>query len=99
MRHMMSWNGGGHQNKLALSPRRKSVIKQYVTAFHPKVASERSWQDSVVCKVNEALRRKEKRRESSPVPSHVPTNNSSEPQPHMFFGNEALMTPSIYYNM
>jgi hypothetical protein len=48
--------------KYKLDVSRKEVIKRYVTFFHPKVSDSDVWRDTVVPKINESLRRMEKKR-------------------------------------
>ncbi|XP_060570938.1 uncharacterized protein LOC132729236 [Ruditapes philippinarum] len=57
-----NWYGGGQKKKYELDASRKEVIKRYVTFFHPEVCDSDVWRDRVVPKVNESLRRLEKRK-------------------------------------
>lgn len=56
-----NWYGGGKLSKKELDPARKHVVKQYVVYFFPEFQSHEAWRERVVPKINECLRRNDKR--------------------------------------
>jgi hypothetical protein len=56
-----NWYGGGKHAKKELDPTRKQIIKRYVCFFFPEYKSEDAWRERVVTKINECLRRNDKR--------------------------------------
>ncbi|XP_061192786.1 uncharacterized protein LOC133200997 [Saccostrea echinata] len=56
-----NWYGGGKHNKRELDPVRKTVVRKYVCFFYPEVASDDAWKEHIVSRVNESLRRNDKR--------------------------------------
>ena len=70
LRFQYNWYGGGIHNKKELDPVRKSVVKKYVCVFYPEVASEDAWRERIVSRINESLRRNDKRyRKDSVAPA------------------------------
>ncbi|XP_022298204.1 uncharacterized protein LOC111107333 [Crassostrea virginica] len=70
LRFQYNWYGGGIHNKKELDPVRKSVVRKYVCFFYPEVASEDAWRERIVSRINESLRRNDKRyRKDSVAPA------------------------------
>lgn len=61
LRFSYNWYGGGKHNKQELDRVRKGVVKKYVCFFYPEVVSEDSWRERIVTRINESLRRNDKR--------------------------------------
>ncbi|XP_061185032.1 uncharacterized protein LOC133193061 [Saccostrea echinata] len=61
LRFQYNWYGGGKHNKKELDPVRKTVVRKYVCFFYPEVASDDAWRERIVSRVNESLRRNDKR--------------------------------------
>lgn len=61
LRYEYNWYGGGKLAKKELDPVRKQVVKQYVVYFFPEFQSHEAWRECVVPKINECLRRNDKR--------------------------------------
>ncbi|XP_065939450.1 putative uncharacterized protein DDB_G0290521 [Magallana gigas] len=61
LRYEYNWYGGGKLEKKELDPVRKQVVKQYVVYFFPEFQSHEAWRKCVVPKINECLRRNDKR--------------------------------------
>ncbi|XP_062600089.1 uncharacterized protein LOC134261694 [Saccostrea cucullata] len=76
LRFDYNWFGGGKLGKKELDPRRKSVIKRYVCFFYPDLQLEENWRERIVTKINESLRRNDKRlKKSSTATLVIPTVN------------------------
>ncbi|XP_062592664.1 uncharacterized protein LOC134254135 [Saccostrea cucullata] len=76
LRFDYNWFGGGKLGKKELDPRRKSVIKRYVCFFYPELQSEENWRERIVTKINESLRRNDKRlKKNSTATLVIPTVN------------------------
>nr|XP_022310997.1 BEN domain-containing protein 3-like [Crassostrea virginica] len=65
LRFNYSWYGGGQLNKQEMDPVRKEVCKKYVCYFFPDFKDEESWIERIVSKINECLRRTDKRKRGS----------------------------------
>jgi len=65
LRLMYNWYGGGKLCKQEMDPMRKDIIKRYVQHFYPDVRNTNAWKDRVVPKVNELLRRTEKKKQNN----------------------------------
>ncbi|KAH3888352.1 hypothetical protein DPMN_012385 [Dreissena polymorpha] len=61
LRSLYNWHGGGQNKKLALEEPRRETVCNAVLAYHPDVRGVEPFQERVVIKVNEMLRRKERR--------------------------------------
>ena len=57
LRTRYSYHGQGKVNKSELDPIRKGYIQRYVLYFHPDVKDPKFYQNIVVVKINEMLRR------------------------------------------
>ena len=71
LRFQYNWYGGRIHNKKELDPVRKSVVKKYVCVFYPEVASEDTWRERIVSRINESLRRNDKQTEKTVLPPQV----------------------------
>ncbi|XP_069132939.1 uncharacterized protein [Argopecten irradians] len=57
-----SYYGGGVKGKNSLDERRKSYLRKYVLLFFPGCAIDTIWKSTIVPRINESLRRPEKRK-------------------------------------
>lgn len=62
IRFNYNWYGGGQLNKEEMDPIRKEVCKKYVCYFNPEFKVEESWRERIVPRINECLRRNDKRK-------------------------------------
>ena len=65
LRFNYNWYGGGQLNKQEMDPVRKEVCRKYVCYFFPEFKVEDSWRERIVSKINECLRRNDKRKRGS----------------------------------
>ncbi|XP_021368308.1 flocculation protein FLO11-like isoform X37 [Mizuhopecten yessoensis] len=56
-----SYFGGGVKGKFALDDKRKSFLRKYVLFFYPDCANDMIWRSTIVTKINESLRRPDKK--------------------------------------
>ncbi|XP_052243059.1 uncharacterized protein LOC127852964 [Dreissena polymorpha] len=61
LRSLYNWNGNGQKKKLALNETRRKAVSSAVLGYHPEVRGPGPFQDWVIIKVNEMLRRNDKR--------------------------------------
>lgn len=61
LRFEYNWYGGGKHTKKELDPVRKQIIRRYGCFFFPEFKSEEAWRERIVIKINECLRRNDKR--------------------------------------
>uniref|UniRef100_K1Q188 BEN domain-containing protein 3 n=1 Tax=Magallana gigas TaxID=29159 RepID=K1Q188_MAGGI len=61
LRFEYNWYGGRKHTKKELDPVRKQIIRRYVCFFFPEFKSEEAWRERIVIKINECLRRNDKR--------------------------------------
>jgi hypothetical protein len=52
LRTQYSYFGGGRLEKIALSPTRLDLVKQYVCIFYPEMQMKASFKDSVIGQIN-----------------------------------------------
>ena len=74
LRVLYNWNGNGHRNKKELDPVRKAMIYRYVCHFFPEMKPQQQFDMCIASKVNERLRRVEKKRPVTAITTQgVPT--------------------------
>ncbi|XP_033753473.1 flocculation protein FLO11-like isoform X25 [Pecten maximus] len=62
LRLKYSYYGGGVKGKFALDEKRKSYLRKYVLLFFPGCGIDMIWKSTIVTKINESLRRREKKK-------------------------------------
>jgi hypothetical protein len=77
LRWMYNWYGGGKHNKQELDKVRKIVLKKYVCYFYPEFKPEDAWRERIVMRINESLRRNDKRiKKERPILDQMDTSIS-----------------------
>jgi hypothetical protein len=85
LRFQYNWYGGGKHAKMELDPTRKQLIRRYVCFFFPEYKSEDAWRERIVTKINECLRRNDKRlKKDTSVVVHSETNPQCSNDTHNF---------------
>jgi hypothetical protein len=57
LRREYSYFGAGKLNKTPRSAEKKTYLQRYLIFLYPELQEDRKWKDTVVCRVNEVLRR------------------------------------------
>ncbi|XP_061170870.1 uncharacterized protein LOC133180340 [Saccostrea echinata] len=78
LRMEYNWYGGGKLSKKELDPARKQVVRRYVCYFFPEFKPEDSWRERIVSKINESLRRNDKRLKKDSVNLVMPSVPESD---------------------
>lgn len=71
LRFDYNWYGRGKHTKKELNPVRKQIIRRYVCFFFPEFKSEEAWWERIVIKINECLRRNDKRVKKDSVSTYI----------------------------
>ena len=57
LRREYSYFGAGKLNKTPMNAEKKTYLQRYLIYLYPELQEDRKWKDTVVCRVNEVLRR------------------------------------------
>ena len=57
LRREYSYFGAGKLNKTPRNAEKKTYLQRYIIFLYPELQEDRKWKDTVVCRVNEVLRR------------------------------------------
>jgi hypothetical protein len=52
-----SYFGAGKLNKTSLNAEKKTYLQRYLIHLYPELQEDSKWKDTVVCRVNEVLRK------------------------------------------